>query len=163
MRRTHHTILLVCEGDAEDQLARVIRDRYLPRNCGTTLARKNARGYGGARTLELAVELKNTTAYDEYGVMVDTDRHWGEAERTRAQQHGIVVIENHPCLEAMLLEIAGHRSRRQTQENKATFEAQFGSPAHREGVIERHFTREMFDNARSRIASLHKLLSLIRC
>ncbi|MGH8260286.1 MAG: hypothetical protein ACREUG_11400 [Steroidobacteraceae bacterium] len=163
MRRTHHTILLVCEGDAEDQLACFIRDLYLPRNCGTVLHRKNARGYGGARTLELAIGLKGTTAYDEYGVMVDTDQHWGEAERASAQQHGIVPIENHPCLEAMLLQVAGQKTRQLTQENKAAFEARFGSPAHRDGVIARHFTREMFDNARGRIASLGKLLSLIRC
>jgi hypothetical protein len=56
MRRTHHTILLVCEGEAETQLARVIRDLYLPRGCGTTLQHKNAHGYGGARALKVAIQ-----------------------------------------------------------------------------------------------------------
>lgn len=74
MRRTHFTILLVGEGDAEDQFVRVLRDLYLPPNCGTTLHRKNARGFGGAGALKRAIALKSQTAYDSYGVMVDTDR-----------------------------------------------------------------------------------------
>ena len=59
--------MLVCEGYAEDRFARVIHDLYLPRNCGSTLQRKNARGYGGARALKLVLQLQRQTAHDTYG------------------------------------------------------------------------------------------------
>src|SRR5580700_11626752 len=105
MRRTHYTIMLVCEGYAEDQFARVIRDLYLERNCGTILQRKNARGNGGARALQLALQLRRETAHDAYGVLIDTDQHWGDDERTQATAAEIQAIENTPCLEATLLQI----------------------------------------------------------
>lgn len=163
MRRTHYTILLVGEGDGEDQLSRVLRDLYLPRNCGTTLHRKNAHGFGGAGTLKRAIELKSQTAYDSYGVMVDTDQHWGDAERSLARRHGIATLENDPCLEALLLSLDGYIPSPVTSENKAAFLEHYGGPASREGVIRRHFPREKFDAARARIAAIDRILQFIRC
>ena len=163
MLRTHHTVLVVCEGDAEDQLACVIRDLYLPRNCGTTLHRKNARGHGGAGALQLALEFQQSTAYDRYALLIDTDRHWGDDERALAAEHSIVAIENDPCIEAMLLQVDGQPVRARTRDNKAAFRARYGDDANREGIIRRNFTRQMFDNARGRIQALERFLTLIRC
>lgn len=163
MRRTHFTVLLVCEGDAEDQLAQLVRDLYLPRNCGTTLQRRNSHGHGGAGALRLALELKASTEFQQYGVLVDTDQHWSDVERALAHQHSINPVENDPCIESVLLQVAGERAYRSTRDNKAAFESRFGSPANREGLLERHFTRQMFDSARSKITSIDALLRLIRC
>lgn len=163
MLRTHHTILVVCEGDAEDQLVSVIRDLYLPRNCGTTLHRKNARGHGGAGALRLALELQETTAYDRYGLLVDTDRHWGDGERALAAQRDIVAIEQQPCIEAVLLQVDRQPAHAQTRDNKAAFRARYGDAANRDGLIRRNFTREMFDDARGHIQALDHFLRLIRC
>jgi|SRR5579872_2168964 len=163
MRRTHHTIMLICEGDAEDQLARVTRDLYLERNCGTTLHRKNAHGHGGAGALELAIQLRAQTGYHDYAVLIDTDQHWGDPERARARANGIISIENHPCLEAVLLQVDSQRAYQNTRDNKAAFETLYGGPASRDGVIRRHFPREKFDNARTRVAPIDQLLRLIHC
>jgi hypothetical protein len=163
MRRTHHTIFLGCEGKAEWQLARVIRDLYLPRNCGTALYAKDANGYGGARTLAIAIDVKGSAAYAQYGVLVDTDQHWGETERTLARTHQIAAIEDSPCIEAVLLDVAGEKPRMTTDENKAAFEKRFGGPAHRDNVIARHFDRAIFDAARDRVAAINSFLRLIRC
>jgi hypothetical protein len=163
MRRTHHTIMLVCEGYAEDQLARVIHDLYLPRNCGITLQRKNARGYGGAGALDVAIQLKRQTGHDTYGILIDTNTHWGDPERARAQQAGIIVVESNPCLEAILLQVDGQRVHQLTRENKASFEALYGAPASRDGVIRRNFPRHKFDNVRLQVAAIDQLLTLIRC
>jgi hypothetical protein len=162
MRRTHYTIMLVCEGYAEDQFARVIHDLYLPRNCGTTLQRRNARGYGGAGALDVALQLQPQTGHDAYGILVDTNTHWGDPERARAQQAGIVVVENNPCLEAILLQVDGQRVHQQTRENKASFVTLYGGPASREGVIRRNFPRDKFDDARSHVAAIDQLLRFIR-
>lgn len=154
--------MLVSEGDADDEYARVARDRYLPRNCGVVLQRRNAHGYGGARALHLALDLQAERTYDQYAILIDTDAHWGDDERLRAQQAGIAVIEHSPCLEAVLLNIHGHRIYSNTHENKAAFERIYGAPAHRHGVIDRHFSREDFDSARQRIAALDTFLRLLR-
>ena len=162
MRRTHHTILAVCEGDAEEQLVCVIRDLYLPRDCGTTLHRKNARGHGGAGALRLALELQKSTGYDRYAVLVDTDQHWGNNERALAAENAIVAIEQHPCIEAVLLRIDGQTAYAQTRENKAAFRDRYGDDASRDGLIGRKFTRQMFDAARNRVEALDQLLRLVR-
>lgn len=163
MRRTHYTVLTVCEGDAEEQLACVIRDLYLPRNCGTTLHRKNARGHGGAGALRLALELQQSSVYDRYAVLADTDRHWGDEERVVAARNAIVAIEQRPCIEAMLLQIDGQTAYAQTRDNKAAFRDRYGDDANRDGLIGRKFTRQMFDAARNRVEALDQLLRLIRC
>jgi hypothetical protein len=162
MRRTHYTILLVCEGYAEHEFARVIRDLYLPRDCGTTIQPKNARR-GTPYALELAIQLRTQGHYNEYALIVDTDQHWDSAARARAQANGIVVIENAPCLEATLLKVDGQQSYQSTSDNKVAFEARYGGPPHRDGVIRRHFPRSKFDTARAHVAAIERLLTLIRC
>lgn len=163
MRRTHHTLLLICEGYAEDHFARVVRDLYLERDCGTVLQRRNARGYGGARALELAIELRGQTEHNAYGVLVDTDRHWGSKERELARRAEITVIENDPCLEATLLAIDGQRVHGTTRDNKVAFEGLYGGPASRDGVVRRNFPRAKLDAARSRVLVLDRFLRFIRC
>ena len=113
MRRTNYTISLVGEGAGDCQLVVHIRDLFLHRFCGVALTIKNARGFGGRHALGLALELKAVGAHDAYGVMIDTDRLWGDEERRVASQAGIVVIENNPSLEATLLKSMAVQSREQ--------------------------------------------------
>ena len=163
MLRSNYTISLVCEGYGECHFAYHIRDLYLPRNCGTALQVRNARGFGGQHALSLAFALQASGGHDAFGVMIDTDRHWGDAERITATEAGIVAIENNPSLEATLLKIDGYAVARTTAENKRTFEHRFGGPAHREGVIRRHFDRPKIDSARLNVEPLDTLLRLLRC
>ena len=118
MHRTNYTIALVGEGDGEWQLGVHVRDLYLPRFCGTALQIKPARGFGGLHALSVALELKALGAHDAYGVMIDTDRLWGDEERRVANRAGIIAIENDPSLEATLLRIDGCAVARTTADNK---------------------------------------------
>jgi hypothetical protein len=161
LQRTNRTLLLVCEGYGERELVRVMRDCYLPRDCGTALTSENARGFGGTRSLEIALQRQRESEYDAYGVLVDTDRGWSNADRQRAQAAGIVCIENEPCLEATLLAVAGARVRASTRENKDEFLAVFGSPAHRPYVIARRFDAASFDAARGRVAAIDTFLRFL--
>lgn len=162
LRRTNHTLLLVCEGYAEVELARFIRDCYLPRDCGIALSYENARGSGGAHALDLIVERQRQTVFDAYGVLIDTDSNWDDDERRRAQNAGIVCIENTPCIEATLLTVAGHKARPTSRENKQEFERLYGSPAHRPGVIARHFNVELLNAARTRVIAIDQFLRFLR-
>jgi hypothetical protein len=159
--RTNTTLLLVCEGYAEVELARVVRELYLPRYCGTSLRAENRRGFGGAAALQLAIQRKREGDYDRFGVLVDTDCHWSDAERRLADRHAIVAIECTPCIEAMLLTVDGKRAHARTLDNKAEFERVYGGPPNRPGVIGRNFTRAKFDGARPRVHAIDKLLSFV--
>jgi hypothetical protein len=154
--------MLVCEGYAEDALARAIRDIYLPRNCGVVLQRQNARGFGGARALEIAMELQARDDYHAYGVLIDSDAHWGQAERDKATKNGIYVVENSPCLEATLLRVGGHRPPAATHQCKSKFQEIYGGPPDRVGVIERNFTRAQFDEARRTVDAIERILSFVK-
>jgi hypothetical protein len=162
MRRTHWTVSLVCEGTAEHQFATTIRECYLPRNCGTTLQSQNAHGGGGKKALWMARTLQSQTEYDSYGILIDTDEHWTDADRYEARAAGIVVIENAPCLEATLLKIDGKRASTHTKENKEFFEAEYGAAAHSSNLIRRNFTKAKLDDARVSVAALDAFLRLIR-
>jgi hypothetical protein len=161
VRRTYVTRMLVCEGDADEHFARHIGRVYLERDCGTVLQRRNAHGFGGARALEIALQLKGQTAHDGYGILIDADRHWGIKERDSARAAGIVVIASSPCLEATLLAIDGQRVYRLSSENKAAFEARYHAPANRDGVIRRNFPRAKLDAARGRVAVIDQFLRFI--
>jgi hypothetical protein len=154
--------MLVCEGYAEDALAQAIRDIYLPRGCGVVLQRKNARGFGGARALDLALEMQLEGAYQAYGVLVDTDSHWGDSQRALAQARGIVAIENTPCIESTLLRVDGYKAPTSTDQCKRHFTEVYGSPADREGLIARKFLQEQFDDARETVNAIDQLLKFIR-
>jgi len=162
MRRSNYTISWVCEGYGDCHFSAHIRDLYLPRNCGTALQIRNARGFGGHHALSMALELRAAGAHDAYGVMIDTDRHWTDVERSKAIKAGIVTIENDPSLEATLLRIDGLPVARTTAENKRSFEHRFGGPAHRDGIISRHIDRAKLDSARSNVTALDALLRLLR-
>ena len=127
--RTNTTLLLVCEGYSEIELARVVRELYLPRYCGISLKAVNRRGYGGQAALELAIQRKHEAQYDRFGVLIDTDRHWTDAERGLAAEHDITAIECAPCIDAMLLEVDGQRVQARTSDNKTAFERAYGAPA----------------------------------
>jgi hypothetical protein len=161
LTRTNKTVLLVCEGYAEIELARVIRDLYLPRGCGVSLRAENRRGYGGAAALELAIQRQRVGDYDHYAVLVDTDAHWSNVERQLAVANGITAIECTPCLEAILLKLDHQRFHERTSDNKAEFERVYGGSAHRPGVIQRNFPRSKFDDARQRIPTIDRLLALL--
>ena len=122
---------------------------------------KNSRR-GMPHALDMAIRLRAQREYDSYALIVDTDQHWDEAARSRAQVNDIVVIENAPCLEATLLRVDGQTSYQSTSDNKAAFENVYGGPARRDGVIRQHFPRTKFDSARERVATIDRLLTLIR-
>lgn len=163
LTRTNTTVLLVCEGYAEVEWVRVIRDLYLPRGCGISLRSENRRGFGGSAALTLAVQRRREGDYDRVGVVVDTDQLWGDAERQKAIEHEIAAIECIPCIEAMLLSVDGRRTHARTADIKDAFELAYGATAHRPGVIQRHFSRNKFDAARGRVLAVDRCLKLLDC
>lgn len=122
----------------------------------------NVRGHGAAHALNEAIRVKQHGGFDAYGVIADTDQHWGTRERQLARQHGIFVVENAPCIEATLLRVANVKPPGDTAACKREFELRFGDDPSREGVIKRNFSRAQFVAARSHVEAVDQLLRLIR-
>jgi hypothetical protein len=90
--------------------------------------------------------------------LVDTDTDWGDTQRAHARRHRVTVFESDPCLEAMLLRVAGYQPPGTTAECKQAFQKRFGTAAHDERVYERHFGCEVLEAARARVPVLDQLL-----
>jgi hypothetical protein len=159
--RTDATRLLICEGDAEVAFATLLRDLYLPRGCGKSLTSRNRRGFGAAAAVKMAIEERRRGGFDKYGVLIDTDAGWGAAVQALARRNQLATIECVPCLEAVLLAVKEIKPHNLTADNKRLFREAFGDSAHRSGLLARNFTREEFDRARTRVATIDAVLRFL--
>ncbi|WP_141400864.1 hypothetical protein [Pseudoxanthomonas wuyuanensis] len=116
----------------------------------------NARGKGAKNVINQAIALAR--GYNAVGALFDTDTDWSTEVERRGRKNGILMFAAAPCLEGLLLDIAGRRPLDTAAANKQAFLRQFNGHAHEEKLIARHFSKEMFDLARSRIDTLNALL-----
>lgn len=161
MRQVARTVLLVGEGDAEVQLMLHLKGLYVQRGSGVVVTIKNARGKGAAHVVDFAFRQSRNAAYDMKATLLDTDADWNDKTRAAARKAKIHVMPCQPCLEAVLLQI--HRAPIHglvTAQLKRDFLARFGATASDTSIL-RHFSREVMDEARSRIAVLSELLNLL--
>ncbi len=160
VRQQRRTALLVGEGLAEQVFLSHLKALYVPRG-HKQVSIKNAKGKGGTHVLDYTRRQGLQAAFDETATLLDTDTDWGDEQRTLAREWGIEVIEAQPCLEALLLRIAGQRVPHGTDACKKAFAKAFGAPAHEAAVLERHFTREVLDNARATVPALALLMQFL--
>lgn len=161
LRQVARTLLLVGEGDAEVQFMQHLKGLYVQRGSGVVVTIKNARGKGAAHVVDFAFRQSRNAAYDVRATLLDTDADWNDKTRAVARKAKIQVLPCEPCLEAELLQV--HRapvSGLTTAQLKRDFLARFGAVASDEFVL-RHFSREVIDEARSRIVVLDELLNLL--
>ncbi len=160
-RQVARTVLLVGEGDAEVQFMLHLKGLYVQRGSGVVVTIKNARGKGAAHVVDFAFRQSRNAAYDMKATLLDTDADWNDKTRAAARKAKIHVMPCHPCLEAVLLAV--HHAPvegRTTAQLKQVFLARFGSAASDTSIL-RHFSREVMDEARSRIAVLSELFNLL--
>lgn len=160
LRQVARTVLLVGEGDAEVQFMRHLKGLYVQRGSGVVVTIKNARGKGAAHVVDFGFRQSRNAAFDLKAALLDTDTDWNDKTRAVARKVKIHVMPCQPCLEAMLLQM--HRlpvEGRTTPQLKHDFAARFGAAASEASIL-RHFSRELLDEARSRIAVLNELLNL---
>lgn len=160
-RRARRTVRIVCEGDAEVCLVRHLRSLYLSGGAGHSVSHRNARGRGGQRALELATSTQVRQGVDHIAILIDTDQDWDDDLRTKARQKRVHVAESAPCLEAWLLQVAGHRPPDNSAACKRAFKEKFGGEAHQEEIYSQYFNRSVFDAARSVAPVLDQLLRLM--
>jgi hypothetical protein len=154
-------VLVVGEGKSELVLLRHIKAHFVQRGGGMTVKVLGGYGKGGKGVIDYAVSRSRGADYDRRVALLDTDADWNDVQRARARAEGILVVESVPCLEAWLLSIHRIQGERSSAAHKAEFEQQFGGPAHDPRVMDRHFGRDILEDARGRVGTLHRLLELL--
>ncbi len=159
-RSQRKTALLVGEGLAEQAFLNHLKAIYVLRGSKHVTV-KTAKGKGGANVLNHTHRQSAQAAYDQVGALLDTDTDWNDAQRALAAKQDIEVFEAQPCLEALLLRVAGHRVPHTTKQCKSAFEKKFGMEAHTPGLFERHFPRDLLEAARQREPALGRLVEFL--
>jgi hypothetical protein len=169
-RAIRPTALLFCEGAHDLAFVRHMVSLYQPRGSGTTNIRTK-QGHGGAvhKLVENALAVPGD--YDRILVKLDSDRGEGNpAELQKAEllaaRNAIILNFSYPCLDALLLAILDP-NRDYTNWRSATckkkFEKEYIAPERRTSSLSYggHFTREVLEEARTRIAELDTLIRFI--
>lgn len=159
-RQQRNTALLVGEGLAEQAFLNHIKALYVERG-SKQVAVKTAKGKGGAHVLDYTRRQGMQAAFDQVGTLLDTDTDWNDEQRALALQLGIEVFEANPCLEALLLRVAGHRIPLTTKQCKKAFKQKFQAEAHAPGLFERHFPKDTLDQARKHVPELERLVGFL--
>jgi len=124
------TVLLVGEGDAEENFLRHLKSLYVSRSSGVAVTIKNARGKGALHVVDYARRQRLNAAFDVTAALLDTDKDWSAATAKTAQQAKVHVLPCTPCLEAMLLSIKGIAVHGlNTDQLKKRFEQRFDTSA----------------------------------
>jgi hypothetical protein len=159
-REVRRTLLIVGEGLAEETFLRHLKRVYAERGL-KTITIKNAKGKGGGHVLDYSAGQRKAADYDQIAALLDTDADWNDERRALAQRRRILVFEATPCLEALLLDIAGLKAPAATAACKRAFMQHFGQEAHSQRVYTQHLPRETLEAARRRIELLDRLIHLL--
>lgn len=152
------TLLIYGEGLDEKKFVEHLRGIYA-KDSGVKVSIR--RGKGGSPKDIIIQAAKEFGEFDKRVVVVDTDRGAQEVSdaREEAQGKNIELIENSPCLEALLLSILDNGksfSSKTSKWCKKEFQSKYGSSNW--GNI---FTKKLLDERRKNIEKLNKLIGLI--
>lgn len=159
------TLLVYGEGLSEEVFIKHLRGVYAYGNNVAVTVRK---GQGGTAD-KVVIEADNTPgAFDRKVVIVDNDKPASEMEQARkeAKNRHIELLENAPCLEAVLLSILNNGTSFANKNSdwcKSEFESKFISKKKRSEINEYKslFTKAVLDEQRSKIIELNRLIELM--
>ncbi|OYT87773.1 MAG: hypothetical protein CFE46_11615 [Burkholderiales bacterium PBB6] len=153
--------LLVGEGFAEQAFLSHLKSLYVQR--GTKyITIKTAKGKGGAYVLNFALNQSRYFAFDEVAAMLDTDAAWGDDQRALAAREKVLVFECQPCLEALLLAVAGERvPQGNSARIKRAFEQALGGEAHDPKLYLNKFPKQVLDDACKRLPVLAAVVKFL--
>lgn len=153
--------LLVCEGDAEAALLRVVREGFTAGRAGRHLTIRNAHGKGAGHVVDTAIGLRRYGAFSIVAALLDTDTDWNQRVEARARRGGVQVLRSDPCLEATLLQLVGISVVGDQRACKERFRREFGGAAHEEGLIAARFTPDLIVRSRPDVLFVDQLLTIV--
>lgn len=160
-RFVRQTVLIAVEGDAEYNFVRQVRSDFTAGKVGHSVIIRNAGGKGALNVIDAAARLQRALRHNYVGAVFDEDVGWDDRARALARRHGIETVRSAPCFEATLLALHGIRIEADTAGYKRRFEVEFGAPAHKDGLLAKHFGRDVLLARRGEVPMIHAILSLI--
>lgn len=160
------TLLMFGEGLHEEIFLKHLKNLYA-RDSGVAVTIRN--GKGGTAVDIVTNATREPGDFDRRIVVVDNDKGQHEMERARAEarQRGVELLENSPCLEAILLSILRNGtsfSGRQSDWCKSEFESNYLNKKKRTelGEYDKFFPKATLDTQRTNVLELNSLISLMQ-
>jgi len=164
-RAATQTLLMYGEGLGEEVFLKYLRSLYA-RDSGVALTIRNGKG---GNAIDIIVDASNAPGgFDRRVVVLDNDKDRVEMDHARqeAKTRKVEIVENTPCLEALLLAILNdgkNYSVKSSSECKKEFESNYLDKKKRTDIGEyaKYFPKSLLDSKRSNIPELKKLISIM--
>ncbi|MFA4817152.1 MAG: RloB domain-containing protein [Parcubacteria group bacterium] len=166
IRKAKYTILFFGEGLAEEVFLKYLRKAYAARNSGVAVKIRNGQG-GSADGIVQRAGL-HPGSFDRRVVVLDNDKPRAEMEKARklAKDGDVSVIENNPCLEALLLRILSKVKFLENKDSKyykKEFEKKYICKNKRCDIdeYEKIFPKNILDSSRKKIKELGEIIGFM--
>jgi len=164
-RSASRTLLMYGEGLGEEMFLKHLRGLY-SRDSGVAVTIRN--GKGGTATNIITNAVNEPGSFDRRVVILDNDKNEQEMNqaRTEARQRGVELLENTPCLEAILLSVlqpGKNFSGKTSAWCKSEFESNYLNKKKRTEIGEygKVFPKTTLDAQRASVAGLNIIISLM--
>lgn len=164
-RAAKQTLLMYGEGAAEEAFLKYLKSHYA-RDTGVAITIRNGKGGDPESIVRNAV--REPGAFDRCVVVLDNDKPEQEmrAARQIADSSNIVLVEQAPCLESILLSILNNGTsyeRRPSAWCKNEFESRYIEKKRRRDVraYQDVFPKELLDTRRTQVDTLNVLITFM--
>ncbi len=165
LRAASRTLLMYSEGLEDETFLKYLRGLY-SRDTGVSVKIRNGKG---GDPMSVIINASNEPGdYDHRVVVLDNDATDSDMKlaRQEAKNRNVTLIENTPCLEAILLSVlnaAKDYSSKRSPECKKEFESNYSDAKKRTDIreYERVFPKTLLDSQRSKVSALNTFISLM--
>ena len=160
------TLLIMCEGDADEAFIKHVKNLFEVRGGGLRVTPASANGKGARHVVNQAI--RHSGAFDTKAVFFDTDTGYDEETKKKIKQNGLIELVCDPCFEALLLDILDQKIRQNEsatnlkREWKKFAKLQDGKVASYANAYENLFPKSVIEHAAQNISTLERILSLFK-
>ena len=155
------TVLLCCEGKADQTFVAYLRSTYTAGRRGAPyVSPKQAGGKGSNNVIATLIGELRCSKPDRAVALLDADCLPTAAKRREAHRNGIEFIALEPCLEGFLLKVLGQTVPQSSQACKDRLKRIDRREPFEAGFYADNFPKALLDAARRSVAELDSLLSL---
>ena len=160
-KHVRKTVLLCCEGKADQALIAYLRATYTAGRPGAPHVKpKQAGGKGSNNVIDTLLGEAKCSQPDKLVALLDGDAPPSTVKRREAERKNVGLIVLSPCLEGLLLKILGQPVPGSSQECKDRLKPIDSREPFESGFYAKNFPKNLLDQARSRVAELDALLVL---
>lgn len=160
-KHVRNTVLLCCEGKADQVFIAYLRTTYTAGRPGAPHVKpKPAGGKGSNNVIDTLLGEAKCSQPDKLVALLDGDLPPSIAKRREAERKHVQSIILTPCLEGLLLKILGQPVQNTCQECKDRLKQIDSREPFETGFYAQNFPRALLDQARKKVAELDELLTL---